>query len=85
MVRNLLGSLLALAGAAAAAWSPFRVWYDGRLGRDFRLQDLFTATGVSDAGATLWNGLFLPMAVAGGLTLIAVLLRSRAVVVLAGL
>ncbi|MGH3314434.1 MAG: hypothetical protein ACRDP3_28255, partial [Streptomyces sp.] len=42
-------------------------------------------TGVSDAGATLWNGLFLPMAVAGGLTLIAVLLRSRAVVVLAGL
>lgn len=85
MVRNLFGSLLALVGAAAAAWSPFRVWYAGRLGRDFRLHDLFTASGITSASASLWTSLFLPMLVAGGLTFIAVLLRSRAVVVLAAL
>lgn len=85
MVRNLLGILLALAGAAAAALSPFRSWYAGRDGRYFRVQDLFTATGITDTQAGLWTGLFLPMIVAGVLTLIAVLLRSRFFVALAGL
>lgn len=33
MIRNVLGAVLALAGAAAAVLSPFRDWYDGRLGR----------------------------------------------------
>lgn len=85
MVRNLLGILLALVGAAVAAWSPFRVWYGGRLGRYYRVQDLFTGSGVTDAQAGLWTGLFLPMVAAGIVTLFAVLLRSRFLVALAGL
>ncbi|MFF3392265.1 hypothetical protein ACFYW1_15230 [Streptomyces sp. NPDC002669] len=32
MIRNVLGAVLALAGAAAAVLSPFRDWYDGRPG-----------------------------------------------------
>jgi len=85
MVRNLLGSLLALIGAAAAAWSPYRDWYGGRLGRDFRTRELFTAVGVTDAGASLWTSVFLPLLAAGVLTVIAVLFRSRWMIVLAAL
>jgi hypothetical protein len=85
MVRNLLGILLALLGAAAAAWSPFRVWYGGRLGRTFQLSDLFSSTGITGTQASLYAGLFLPMLAAAALTLIAALLRSRLLVMLAGL
>jgi hypothetical protein len=83
MVRNLFGILLALVGAAAAAFGPMRLWYDDRLGRSFRVEDIFTATGITDIQAGLYTGLFTPMLVAGGLTLIGSLLRSRVVVGLA--
>ena len=83
MVRNVLGSLIALIGATAAVWSPFRPWYDGRHGSDVRIEDLFN--GLTDNGATLFGSLVLPMVVAGLLTLIGVALRSRLLVTLAGL
>ncbi|OAH15240.1 hypothetical protein [Streptomyces jeddahensis] len=85
MVRNILGSLLALIGATAAVWSPFRVWYDGRLGRDYRLGELFSGTGVTAAKAALFGSLFLPFAVAAVVTLVGIVLRSRGLVALAGL
>ena len=47
MIRNILGSLLALAGATAAALSPFRAWYDGRHGSGIRVDDLFRHVGVT--------------------------------------
>ena len=84
MVRNVMGSLLALAGAAAAVWSPFRAWYDGRHGSDIRVNDLFTGVGVTDHDAALLGSLFLPMGFAALLTLLGVLVRSRLVVALAG-
>ncbi|AJE84703.1 hypothetical protein SLNWT_4327 [Streptomyces albus] len=84
MPRNILGSFLALLGATAAVWSPFRAWYDGRPGRDFRLEDLFTSTGVSGAEAVLLGSLFLPFAVAAVVALLGVVLRSRLLVALAG-
>jgi len=86
MVRNLLGSLFALAGSACALWSPFRPWFAGRLGRDYRLQDLFTATGITAGHDTIFYGLFLPMLVAAGLALLlAVPLRSRALLATASI
>lgn len=85
MTRNLIGSLLALLGAAAAVWSPFRSWYDGRHGQDFRLGELFTPDGISGADAGLWGGLFLPMAVAALLTLIGLVLRSLLLVAFSGI
>ncbi|WP_206322584.1 hypothetical protein [Streptomyces sp. HNM0575] len=85
MVRNLLGVLLALAGAALAVWSPFNPWYAGRLGRDYRTGELFGSTGITGTQAALWTGLFVPMLAAAVLTLLAVLLRSRLLVALAGL
>ncbi|WP_235093594.1 hypothetical protein [Streptomyces sp. A1-5] len=83
MVRNVLGSLIALVGATAAVWSPFRPWYDGRHGSDVRIEDLFN--GLTDNGATLFGSLVLPMVFAGLLTLVGVVLRSRLLVTLAGL
>ncbi|MGW2921401.1 hypothetical protein ACWDBF_26500 [Streptomyces angustmyceticus] len=83
MVRNVLGSLIALAGAAAAVWSPFRPWYDGRRGRDIRIEDLFN--GITPTSAALFGSVLLPMAFAALLTLIGVALRSRALITVAGL
>lgn len=85
MVRNLLGILLALIGAAAAAWSPFRAWYGARLGRDYQVGELFSAAGITGSPAGLWTGLFAPMLGAAVLALLAVLLRSRLLVALTGL
>lgn len=84
MVRNIMGSLLALAGATAAVWSPFRAWYDGRHGSDIRVNDLFTGVGVTDHDAALLGSLFLPMGFAALLTLLGVLARSWVAVALAG-
>lgn len=84
MIRNVLGAVLALAGAAAAVLSPFRDWYDGRLGRHYRLGDLFTGTGVTGAHPGLFGSLWLPFLGAAVVTVLGVLLRSRALVVLAG-
>ncbi|WP_405899273.1 hypothetical protein OG242_18750 [Streptomyces sp. NBC_00727] len=85
MIRNVLGAVLALAGAAAAVLSPFRDWYDGRLGRHYRLGDLFTGTGVTGAHpGGLFGSLWLPFLCAAVVTVVGVLLRSRALVALAG-
>jgi hypothetical protein len=84
MFRTMLGSLLALAGAVAAVWSPFRAWYGGRHGSDIRVDDLFTDVGVTPHGAALLGSLFLPMLFAALLTVLGLLLRSRLVVALAG-
>ncbi|MFJ3768121.1 hypothetical protein ACIPQJ_17260 [Streptomyces sp. NPDC090082] len=83
MIRNVVGSVLALAGATAAVWSPFRAWYDGRHGRDYAIGELFT--GITDAKADLAGSILLPFAFAALLALVGVLLRSRPLVALAGL
>ncbi|MEU8674068.1 hypothetical protein [Streptomyces sp. NPDC048560] len=82
MIRNVLGSVVALAGAAAAVVSPFLDWYEGRLGRDYRIQDLFG--GITDASSAVLVSILLPFLFAAAVALAGVLLRSRAVVAFAG-
>ncbi|MFK0096863.1 hypothetical protein [Streptomyces sp. NPDC091040] len=85
MIRNVLGAVLALAGAAAAVLSPFRDWYDGRLGRHYRLGDLFTATGATGTqSGGLFGSLWLPFLCAAVVAVLGVVLRSRTLVALAG-
>ncbi|MER7173569.1 hypothetical protein [Streptomyces mesophilus] len=84
-VRNVLGSVLALAGAAAVVWSPFRAWYDGRLGRDYRIDELFSADGVTDDKAQLFGSLFLPFLFVAMVTLVGVVVRSRLLLAFAGI
>ncbi|ROQ24492.1 hypothetical protein EDD98_7101 [Streptomyces sp. PanSC19] len=83
MIRDTAGSVLALAGATAAVWSPFRAWYDGRPGRDYAIDELFT--GITDAKTDLLGSILLPFAFAALVTLVGVLLRSRLLVSVAGL
>ncbi|WNI29988.1 hypothetical protein [Streptomyces sp. ITFR-6] len=82
MIRDVLGSIVALAGAAAAVLSPFRDWYDGRLGRHYRIDDLFT--GITATHPALFGSILLPFAFAAVVTVLGVVLRSRPLVVLAG-
>ncbi|MGQ4484592.1 hypothetical protein LRE75_20060 [Streptomyces sp. 372A] len=85
MIRNVLGAVLALAGAAAAVLSPFRDWYDGRLGRHYRLGDLFTGTGAAGTqSGGLFGSLWLPFLCAAVVAVLGVVLRSRALVAVAG-
>ncbi|MEU5714768.1 hypothetical protein AB0G71_03065 [Streptomyces sp. NPDC020403] len=83
MIRNVLGSVIALVGAAAAVVSPFQPWYNDRLGRDYRIQDLFG--GITGAHAAVMTSILLPFLFAAVVTVAGVILRSRAVVAFAGL
>ncbi|MGW8332101.1 hypothetical protein ACWGLE_29855 [Streptomyces sp. NPDC055897] len=83
MARNVLGSILALIGATAAVWSPFRAWYDGRHGSTYRIDDLFS--GISADKASVAGSVLLPLAFAALVTLVGLALRSRVLVAVAGL
>ncbi|MFD3874514.1 hypothetical protein [Streptomyces sp. NPDC058623] len=85
MIRNVLGSLMGLAGAAAALWSPYRAWYEGRRGRDYRVEELFAGSGITPDGAALLGSLMLPFLCAALLALAATVLRSRLLMALAGI
>ncbi|MFF9509855.1 hypothetical protein ACF1BU_00860 [Streptomyces sp. NPDC014724] len=82
MVRNVLGSVLALVGAAAAVLSPFRDWYDGRLGRHYRIDELFT--GITGSRPGLLGSIWVAFLFAAVLTVVGVVLRSRLLVAAAG-
>ncbi|MFE7136402.1 hypothetical protein ACFVAG_01485 [Streptomyces sp. NPDC057644] len=82
MIRNILGSVVALAGAASAVLSPFRDWYGGRVGRDYRVRDLFE--GITPVESGVLVSILLPFLAAALLVVLGVVLRSRLVVALAG-
>ncbi|MEE4489733.1 hypothetical protein [Streptomyces sp. BE230] len=82
MIRNVLGSIVALLGAAAAVLSPFRDWYDGRPGRYYGVDDLFT--GVTAAHPGVLGSILLPFLFAAVLAVVGVVLRFRTMVALAG-
>ncbi|MGW1333034.1 hypothetical protein ACWD7B_01990 [Streptomyces rubiginosohelvolus] len=83
MIRNVLGSVIALAGAASAVLSPFRDWYGGRVGHDYRVRDLFE--GITPVESGVLVSILLPFLAAALLVVLGVVLRSRLVVALAGL
>ncbi|WP_112490597.1 hypothetical protein [Streptomyces bacillaris] len=82
MIRNILGSLVALAGAVSAVLSPFRDWYAGRAGQDYRVRDLFEGITGTESGVLV--SILLPFLFAALLVIGGVLVRSRIVVAFAG-
>ncbi|MER6526219.1 hypothetical protein [Streptomyces sp. NPDC001508] len=70
--------VLTLVGAAALMLSAFQPWYEGREAREVPLKDLFTGleSGAADGAAT---SVLLPLAAGAVLALLALLVRSRAV------
>ncbi|MDT0343167.1 hypothetical protein [Streptomyces litchfieldiae] len=85
MWRNALGSVLAAIAAAAAIASVFFDWYGSRDGRHFKWTELFTGDGITADNANLITGMFLPMLVVAALAVAAILLRSRLLMLLAGI
>ncbi|WP_405582648.1 hypothetical protein [Streptomyces sp. NBC_01190] len=85
MIRNTLGSLLALAGAVVVVQSPFHPWYGGRHGTGIRVDDLFTSVGATPHDAAPLGSLFLPMGFAALLSALGALMRSWLVETAAGL
>ncbi|WP_175409269.1 hypothetical protein [Streptomyces sp. TRM64462] len=82
MIRNVVGAVLALVGAAAAVWSPFLVWYDGRRGRHYQIEDLFS--GITAEQSELWESVLLPLAFAALVAVVGLALRTRLLVAAAG-
>ncbi|ARF74461.1 hypothetical protein B7C62_21160 [Kitasatospora albolonga] len=82
MIRNILGSLVALAGAVSAVLSPFRDWYAGRAGQDYRVRDLFGGITATESGVLV--SILLPFLFAALLVIAGVVVRSRIVVAFAG-
>ncbi|MFF8913593.1 hypothetical protein ACF08M_09775 [Streptomyces sp. NPDC015032] len=92
MIRDVLGSGLAVAGAAAAVRSPFLHWYGGRFGRQYRIDELFTGLtgarpgplGSGPLGSGPLGSVLLAFLFAALLTVVGVALRSRLLVAAAG-
>ncbi|SCE28080.1 hypothetical protein GA0115252_13883 [Streptomyces sp. DfronAA-171] len=68
----------------APSRAPSAPRYAARLGREYRLPDLFSSGGITAAHPNLLWSLFLPFLLAAALTLLGLLTRLRTPVLLAG-
>jgi hypothetical protein len=82
-MRNVLGSLLALIGAAATLVSPWQPWYNNRHGSGYKFYEVF-GSGITPSGSAVMDSVFLVFLVMAILTVVGVLFRSRALVGCAG-
>jgi hypothetical protein len=82
-MRNVVGSLLAVLGAAATLVSPWQPWYDGRHGSTFKFWEVF-GTGVTGSRSGIMDSVFLVFLVMAVIAVAGVLVRSRALVGFAG-
>jgi hypothetical protein len=82
-MRNVLGGLLALIGAAATLVSPWQAWYNNRHGSTYKFYEVF-GSGVTPSGSGVMDSVFLVFLVMAVLAVAGVLLRSRTLVASAG-
>ena len=82
-MRNVLGGLLALIGAAATLVSPWQAWYNNRHGSSYKFYEVF-GSGVTASRSGIMDSVFLVFLVTAVLAVVGVLLRSRALVGFAG-
>ncbi|MEY9857537.1 hypothetical protein ABH935_003145 [Catenulispora sp. GAS73] len=82
-MRNVLGGLLALIGAAATLVSPWQPWYNNRHGSAYKFYEVF-GSGITPSGSGVMDSVFLVFLVTAVLAVAGVLLRSRAMVGSAG-
>ncbi|MER7848214.1 hypothetical protein ABTZ03_30220 [Kitasatospora sp. NPDC096077] len=84
MRRVAVASLLALAGAAALVLSAFQPWYEKSDPRSVPIADLFQGFS-PDRTATTGTSMMIPLAAGAAIAALALLVRSRLVMLLAGL
>lgn len=82
-MRKLIGSVLAVLGAAATLVSPWQGWYGGRHGSTYKFWEVF-GNGITVSRSGVTDSVFLVFLVAAVITVVGVLLRSGAVAVLGG-
>ena len=82
-MRNIIGGLLALIGAAATLISPWQAWYNNRHGSTYKFYEIF-GSGITVSKSGIMDSVFLVFLVMAILTVVGVLLRSRALVLAAG-
>lgn len=82
-MRNVVGGLLAVLGAAATLVSPWQAWYNGRHGSTYKFWEVF-GTGVTDSRSGVMDSVFLVFLVIAAITVGGVLMRSRVLVGFAG-
>jgi hypothetical protein len=81
--RNLIGSLLALVGAAATLISPWQSWYNNRHGSSYKFYEVF-GTGITVSRSGIMDSVFLVFLVTTIVAVIGVVMRSRMMVLGAG-
>jgi len=82
-MRNVVGGLLAILGAAATLVSPWQAWYNGRHGSTYKFWEVF-GTGITGSRSGVMDSVFLVFLVMAIVAVVGVLLRSRMLVILAG-
>lgn len=82
-MRNALGGLLALIGAAATLVSPWQAWYNNRHGSSYKFYEIF-GSGITVSRSAIMDSVFLVFLVMAILAVVGVLLRSRVLVLSAG-
>lgn len=82
-MRNVTGAVLAVLGAAATLFSPWLNWYAGRHGSTYKFWEVF-GSGITASRSGIMDSVFLVFLVTAILTVIGVVARSRALVLLAG-
>ena len=82
-MRNALGGLLALIGAAATLVSPWQAWYNNRHGSSYKFYEVF-GSGITVSRSGIMDSVFLVFLVTAIVAVVGVLMRSRALVLAAG-
>jgi hypothetical protein len=82
-MRNLTGSVLAVLGAAATLVSPWQGWYDTRHGSTYKFWEVF-GNGISPSRSGVTDSVFLVFLVTAVVAVVGAVLRSRALVLVAG-
>ncbi|NUR60887.1 MAG: hypothetical protein HOV87_19815 [Catenulispora sp.] len=82
-MRNILGSLLAVVGAAATLISPWQGWYTGRHGSTYKFYEVF-GSGVTASRSGIMDSVFLVFLITAIVAAVGVVMRSRMVVLVAG-
>jgi hypothetical protein len=81
-MRNIIGAVLTVLGAAATLVSPWQSWYAGRHGSTYKFWEVF-GNGITPSRSGIMDSIFLVFLVTAIVALAGVLLRSRTVVLVA--
>jgi hypothetical protein len=83
-VSRPIGALLGAVGALGVTASAYLDWFAGRMPTEIPLERLFS-TDVSGTASSYWTSMAAPLALVGIVGVLGGLLRSRLVIVVAGL